>query len=149
MAAIYPPEWVPATHRGHYKHMAKRDGEVWEQFLILFADRFQAFAYDVALGGLRMSGLEIEERELLGWQYSTGLKIDAVGREGDNYWVIEVRPEATVSAIGSALCYSLVSERDEVFPGKLVPTVVCNYMQPDCFWVAQQLNIQVVQVPVV
>lgn len=147
MPAIYEPVWVPATHRGRYRHMAKRDAEVWEAFLALFSDRFDAFAYDVALGGVTIEGSELTAEEQAGWRYTTGLKIDAVGREGDRYWIIEVRPEATVSALGAALCYALVAARDEVFPGTLVPTVVCTSMQPDVFWVCGSLGVQVMQVP--
>jgi hypothetical protein len=145
--AVYDPEWVPATFRGHYRHMAKRDGEVWERFLAIHAARFDAFAYDVALGGVIFGGMPMEDHEQKGWQYSTALKIDAIGREGDRYWIIEVRPEATVSALGAALTYAMVCQRDAVVPGELLPTVVCQYMQPDVQWACDTLGIQVFTVP--
>lgn len=129
--------------------MAKRDGEVWERFLVLYAEKFDAFAYDVALGGIRYDVPGQEEQDAIGYQYSTALKIDAVGRTEDTYWIIEVRPEATVSAIGSTLTYTMVCERDQVFDRPMVPTVVCNSMQVDCFWACGELGIQVIQVPVV
>lgn len=147
MPAVYEPEWVAATFRGHYRHMAKRDGEVWERFLALYADRFDAFAYDVALGGVILEGLPMEEHERQGWQYSTALKIDAIGRAGDDFWIIEVRPEAHVSALGAALTYSLIAERDTVLPGTLLPTVVCQAIQPDVKWACDNLGIQVFIVP--
>ena len=142
MPSVYPVEWVPATFRGNYRHMAKRDAAVWERFLLLYTERFDAFAYDVALGGIPM-----EEHERQGWQYSTALKIDAIGRTGDAFWIIEVRPDATVSALGSALTYALVCERDEVVPGPLLPTVVCEYIQPDVRWACGKLGVQIVTVP--
>jgi len=147
MPAVYPLEWVPATFRGHYRHMAKRDGEVWERFLLAYADRFDGFAYDVALGGVVFDGMPMEDHERQGWQYSTALKIDAIGREGDRYWVIEVRPDAHVSALGAALTYSMICERDDVLPGPLVPTIVCQSIQPDVKWTCDQLSIQVFVVP--
>ena len=127
--------------------MAKRDGQVWERFLGMMSDRFDAFSYDVALGGVLHDIPGQTPEDAIGYQYSTALKIDAVGRAEDVYWIIEVRPEANVSALGSALTYTMVCERDEVFPGKLLPTVVCNSMQVDCLWAAQKLGIQVIAVP--
>jgi len=148
MPAVYPPVWLPANFRGQYPHMSKRDGQVWEAFLRIHADRFDAFAYDVALGGIVHDLPGFTDADRLGYQYNTALKIDAVGQTPEEFWIIEVRPEATVSAIGSALVYAMIAERDEVFDGPLVPTVLCNSMQVDCQWAAQQLGIQVIQVPV-
>jgi hypothetical protein len=145
--AVYPVEWVAATFRGNYRHMAKRDAEVWERFLVLYTERFDAFAYDVALGGVVFDGVPMEDHERQGWQYSTALKIDAIGRSGETYWIIEVRPDATVSALGAALTYALVVERDEVVPGPVLPTVVCQYMQPDVRWACDKLGVQVITVP--
>jgi hypothetical protein len=145
---VYPLIWTPATFRGRYRHMAKRDGAVWEKFLALYGEKFDAFSYDVALGGIVHDIPGQTPEDAIGYQYSTALKIDAVGRTEGSYWIIEVRPEATVSAIGSAITYAMVCERDEVFDGPLVPTVVCNSMQIDCYWAAAQLGIQVIQVPV-
>jgi hypothetical protein len=146
MPAVYPPVFVPATHRGDYPHMAERDRQVWNSFLKLHAHRFVAFAYDVALGGVSL-GPEIPERDRLGWQYNTALKIDAVGLTTDSVWIIEVRPYATVSALGAALTYTLVARRDHVFALNHVPAIVTNGIQPDVRWTAQQLGVQVVTVP--
>jgi len=145
--AVYEPVWIPATFRGHYRHMAKRDAAVWEEFIKLHSERFEAFAYDVALGGLRIEGLDLPEADQRGYQYSTALKIDAVGKEGDRYWIIEVRPEAQVSALGACFTYALVAERDEVFPGALQPAIVCNAIQPDVKWACDNLGVQVFTVP--
>jgi hypothetical protein len=147
MPPVFPPVWLPATFRGHYPHMSKRDGQVWENFLKIYADRFDAFAYDVALGGIVHDIPGFTDADRLGYQYATALKIDAVGQTPDAFWIIEVRPEATVSAVGSALVYSMICERDDVFAGALVPTVLCNSIQVDCQWACQQLGIQVIQVP--
>jgi hypothetical protein len=148
MPAVYPVEWVSPAFRGHYRHMAKRDAAVWESFLRVNPDRFDAYSYDVALGGVTFDDVPMEDHEAAGWRYSTALKIDVVGRAGDVYWIIEVRPDAHVSAFGAALAYTLVAERDQVFPGSLVPAVVCNSVQPDVQWTCQRLGVQVMVVPI-
>lgn len=146
MSAVYPPQLVPVSFRGNYPHMAKLDAAVWGRFLDAHADHFLGFYYDVAMGGSRLEGLSLDEPELLGWQYNTALKIDAVGVTADQAWIIEVRPNATISALGSAFGYTLVAERDAVFPLVLVPVIVCETIQPDVDWCCQRLGITVFRV---
>lgn len=146
MPAVYPPTPLPTTFRGNYPHMAKLDAAVWERFLDRMAAGFESFCYDVALGGRRIEGLELSIEEQLGWQYNTALKIDAVGLTPEQAWIIEVRPNATVSALGSALCYTLVAGRDEVFDRQLVPVICCETMQPDVEWTCGRLGVTVVKV---
>lgn len=146
MPAVYPPQLVPVDFRGHYPHMAKLDAAVWTRFLDGFASMFLGFYYDVALGGSRIEGLELTAEELTGWQYNTALKLDAVGVTETQAWIIEVRPAATVSALGSALAYTLVAEREAVFPLELVPVVCCETIQPDVAWCCQRLGVTVIRV---
>ena len=147
MPAVYALDVKPPTWRGHYRHMQKRDAAVWEKFLERHAAEFLGFAYDVALGGvvLQLDGVSDEERR--GWQYTTALKIDAAGYQSDRVLIIEVRPEAQVSALGAAIAYTLVARRDRVFPLALAPAIVCEYVQPDVKWAAQQLGVLVLEVP--
>jgi hypothetical protein len=146
MPAIYPPILLPGTFRGNYPHMAKLDGAVWTRFLEAHADAFLGFYYDVALGGRRIEGLALSDEEVIGWQYNTALKLDAVGLTESQAWIIEVRPNATASALGSALCYTLVAEREDAFPLQLVPVICCETIQPDVEWAAQRLGITIVRV---
>lgn len=147
MPAVYDPVWLPATFRGRYPHMAKRDAVVWEHFLAIHADRFEAFAYDVALGGVAIDLPGASDLDRRGFQYSTALRIDVVAREADRYWIIEVRPDVSVSAVGAALVYTMVAAREQAFPGELVPAIVCDFIQPDVKWAADALGIQVFPVP--
>jgi hypothetical protein len=146
MPAVYPPNVLPADFRGHYPHMARRDGEVWVRFLANQPAPFLGFAYDVAVGGWKLEGLQLAENDLLGWQYNTALKVDAVGLTADEAWVIEVRPEATVSALGAALTYAMVLDREQVFSLPLRPVICCEQIQPDVEWACGKLGVRVVRV---
>ncbi len=145
MPAIYPPVLVPPTFRGNYPHMAKLDAAVWTRFLDRDGGNFLGFYYDVALGGSKIEGLQLTAEEILGWQYNTALKLDAVGLTDTQAWIIEVRPNATVSALGSALTYTLVAERDQAFPLPLVPVILCETCQPDVEWACKRLGVTVLR----
>lgn len=146
MPAVYPPQFLPADFRGHYPHMARRDAAIWAKFLDAPPLPFLSFAYDVALGGSRIDGLDLSEAEVLGWQYNTALKIDAVGLTDTETWVIEVRPEATVSALGAALTYAMVCDRDDVFTLPLRPAICCEQIQPDVDWACRKLGLTIFRV---
>lgn len=140
---IYPLQLVPASFRGHYPHMAKHDRALWTRYLDAFPDRFLGFYYDVAMGGADVEGLPLDEPTKLGGRYNTGLKIDVAGLLQDEVWIIEVRPEATVSALGAALAYQLVAEREQVFDLPARAVVLCEFMQPDVEWCCRQLDVLV------
>lgn len=143
---VYEPLILPPTFRGHYPHLAKRDATVWERFLVKFADQFLGFTYDLALGGRDMDFPGLDPAERLGWRYNTALKVDAVGFTATQAWIIEVRPDATVSALGAALTYTMVAEREGAFLQTLLPVIVCETIQPDVNWACQQLGIHVLRV---
>lgn len=147
MPAVYAPALVPSSHRGNYPHMSKRDVQVWNAFLDLQGTLFVWFAYDVAIGGVQIEAQDLGPVEKLGWQYNTALKIDACGLRDNEVWIIEVKPEATVSALGGAIAYTMVAEREKVFDNPLKPAIVCNYCQPDVRWAASELGVDVIEVP--
>lgn len=143
---IYPLVKVPAVELSNYPHMQKRDAATWERFLEKNRERFVAFAYDVALGGRTVQAEGITEAEQLAWRYATGLKIDVIAFMPDVAWVIEVKPNATVSALGAALAYTFVCQRDGVLDVPILPAVVCDVMQPDVKWCCEQLGVHVEEV---
>lgn len=146
MPPVYPINILPNTWKGSYPHMAKLDRAIWERFLTANAATFSGFAYDVALGGRVIEGLDLDDPTKLGWQYNTAVKIDAVAFRDEEAWIIEVKPEANVSAFGAALAYTVLVEREQFISQRLIPTIVCEYIQPDVEWVCQQLSVQVIKV---
>lgn len=142
---VYPIEWKAPADRGDYPHMAKLDAVLWERFLDVYGPNFLRFAYDVALGGFlpgEQSGT-IDERK--GWQYSTALKIDAIGERLDDVLVIEVKPHAGVSAIGGALSYTTLLSVEPPVLKPLVATIVTDYVSPDIRFVAEAFQVLVIE----
>src|SRR5713101_2765542 len=106
--------------------MAKRDVEVWTRFLNTYADRFFGFAYNVAMGGVRPELPDFTPQDADAWQYHNGLKIDACGYAMDSIWIIEVKPEAQVGALGAVLAYTMVADREQIFDRALKSVLVCE-----------------------
>lgn len=143
---VYPLKIYAPDELGYYPHMAKRDAEVWVDFVRARGADFVGFSYDVALGGVELPHPAEDPTWVQGWRYNTALKIDAVGWQGNQVWIIEVRPDATTSALGAALTYTLVAQRDHLTDLPLVPCVVCRGIQPDVEWACAQIGVVVVRV---
>ena len=144
---VYPPERVPATSRALFTHLSKHDGAIWSRFLDAYADAFESFAYDVALGGVVVDEASGDLATRKGYQYSTALKIDVVGYRAESVWVIEVKPNAGTNAIGAALCYVELGGVDRFTELELVPVVVTDRMSPDVRFCAGELGVLVFELP--
>ena len=146
--SVYPPEWRLASDRGDYPHMAKNDAVLWERFLDEYGPNFLRFAYDVALGGVLADVATVDAATRTGFQYSTALKIDALGERVDDLWVIEVRPSAGVSALGAALCYTVLASADPLATKPLFPVVVTDRCSADIQLCAEALEVLVIELDV-
>lgn len=144
---VYPPSWTAPLLTGRYPHMAKHDARIWERFLLRQGSQFSRVCYDLALGGVRIAAAVGEELTALGFQYSTALKVDAVAERSGDVWIIEVKPDAGVSAIGAALCYLELARVDRFTDRELLPAVVTDRASPDIRYCAEQLGVIVVEVP--
>lgn len=146
MPPVYPIVIYTPADMGNFPHMAKRDAEVWLDWIRQHGPDYVGFSYDVAFGGVELPEAAGDEAMRKGWQYNTALKIDAVGWQGNQVWVIEVRPDATTSALGAALTYTLVARRERLTDLPIVPAIVCRAIQPDVRWACAMLGIQVFEV---
>ncbi len=146
MPTVYPLTLLDPGQQTHYRHMAKRDVALWEKFLKAYGEKFHAVSYDVAFGGHYPELAEPNDVMARGYQYSTALKVDAIAWMSNQVWLIEVRPEATVSAYGAAVCYTLVARREKLTELPVIPTIVCATMQRDVEWCCAMTGIQVITV---
>lgn len=88
-----------------YPHMKPRDVEIWERFIEKNKSFFDTVDYDFHVGegaDFLPTGEDTPDgRENRLYQR----KIDVVGYRGDKVWLIEVKPEASASALGQILSY--------------------------------------------
>ena len=141
MPPVFPLEWEPLARTGRYRHMARRDAAVWERWLDKYGGGFEAVAYDVALGGILPTDPAATDAQRVGWQYATALKIDALVRTPAYWLVLEVRPESSVSAVGAALVYRLMLQRERLTALPVRAGLVCETLHPDIAWALTALTL--------
>lgn len=114
-----------------YKHMFGIDLELWERFLRRHGKYYSRFDYDVRVG----RGIVLPAGyppNIAGMAKAlTQKRIDAVGYHNEEVWLIEIKPDAGLSALGQLLAYKLLYTRDVGVPKRLYLAVVTDILNPD------------------
>jgi hypothetical protein len=143
---VYPLIFAPIVKTGRYPHMARRDFVVWERWIDAHGSEYARVAYDVALGGVVSALATANPTQQRGFQYNTALKIDALLDRGDGLTIVEVRPEASVSAIGATLCYEIMLLRELPAARIEAKVIVCEFASADLVLCATDLGVGLVKV---
>lgn len=144
---VRPITWSHFEQGHTYPHMAKHDARIWERFITRYAGYFDDVAYDIALGGSEPTDPRATEAERLMWRFNTAKRIDAAARNRDEIWLVEVRPNAGLAAIGSLLGYTYLSELDKWADRPLIMTLATDHTDNDIRVICQGFDIQLVELP--
>jgi len=127
-----------------YPHMMAEDTEVWTRYLKSWLVPIKEVWYDVHVGrGMEVSeeATEIEKRVAAGVSRK---RIDVVARVGGGYWVIEVKPVASMVALGQVLGYTRLFEQEYRTEGEVWPVVVCDSVDEDLLDEYEALGVAVI-----
>ena len=109
-----------------YPHMQPRDAEVWSAFIEQHPDAYDIVAYDVGVGdGPNFDptvNLESGGDNFFNYQH----KIDVVAFKGDLCDVIEIKPTATMAAMGQAKGYASLFAADFPDVKDIRPVVIAR-----------------------
>lgn len=108
-------------------HMLPRDRRIWERFLLKYEKDFDLFRYDVLCG----PKLRVESDDLP-WlgdlsERLMSLRIDVLAYNEDETWLIEVKPNAGLSAMGQLMAYRYYLDPSYVGETELKAVVVTDY----------------------
>jgi len=105
MSVDLGPSFLP-TFEGIPPHVSSEDLLLWEQFRRRFAKDYVRFYFDVALGSGEESPAGTNPNVAAAWQRLTRFRADVVGDLGNEWHLIELRPNAGPAAVGAIQTYS-------------------------------------------
>lgn len=114
-----------------YTHMMTEDTLVWTKFLESGAFQLNEVWYDVHVGHSVLSGFSpnsVEQRVADG---VTRKRIDVVASVGGGHWVIEVKPHASMYALGQVITYARLFAKEYVTKGEVIPVIVADTYDED------------------
>ena len=138
---IFPPTW-----RGRYPHLMPVDAVIWGRFLDAYGERFLGFQYDVTLGegAVPLDGFSAKDRFLL-WSL-TVKRADCLCIRRDGLLLVEVKPRLGMAALGQAMAYITLWNRQYGQPPAVQAAVVCEQSEHDISFVCGRLGVAVIVV---
>lgn len=127
----------------HYPHMLQEDVAVWTKFLTKMQVAIRVVWYDVHVGEpvrLPPQASNVQKKVAAG---VTRKRIDAICAVGKEYWIIEVKPRANMTALGQAFSYKRLFEMEYTTYRPAKPVVVCDSFDPDMSGPYSELGVMV------
>jgi hypothetical protein len=114
-----------------FPHMLAGDIALWRKWLNKYGTNFQVYLYDLHVG----AGVPILPGTLAQYrlqaEISSKKRIDVVARRAGEIYIIEVKPYASLSAIGQVLCYSALYKKEFNPTERVIPCIVTDYVYAD------------------
>ena len=139
--------WWPYGRLSKYPHMLTADVAVWESFVVSYPTAFSVVAYDVHLGHTWDVPQLTSSRDQAIAAGLTRLRSDVIAWDGQQIWVIEVKPNSTPGALGQALVYTVLQFDLDPQPVDLIPCVLAWYHHPALIHAAGEMGVTLLQAP--
>ena len=125
------PQRALGRHAGEYPHLSPEDVGVWRQFLPRCGLAFTSLLYDVRVGRGSHRGDPRDPEPDPAFSELLRKRIDVVAHYGDHVVVIEVKPEASMLALGQVLTYRQLLAPTYPYGTKFQAWIVCNHADQD------------------
>ena len=121
---------VPESDK-FFPHMMPNDKTIWLRFLEAHSDMFDKYDYDVRVGdGVEsINPVPAEYQKMI--TALTQKRIDVVATKGSVVYVIEVKPDAGLSAFGQIQAYEYLFRYTWKYQGELNKVVITDSIDPD------------------
>jgi len=128
-----------------YPHMLKDDSALWDRYIRLNRFPDARVMYDVRVGTPAPAPDDYPDNyRRMVLELST-LRIDAVVLMPTETLVIEIKPRASLNALGQALGYTRLLHRDIPELPSPIPTILTDTPAPDTQWLCDRLQILLIQ----
>ncbi|SRR5712692_300512 len=122
---------APLSDRTKYPGLHPAEVPILRAWLALHEKEYERFNFNVRVGGGDDLGPTYTDAQRAQWRANTQKRIDAVGYNGTQPTIIEVKDRAGSSALGELLLYAHLFAQQ--FGGLAAPrlVLVTNLLQPD------------------
>jgi hypothetical protein len=133
------------TWRGAPEQMLPPDVPLWHLFLDRYAATFEAFYYNVRVGGPSFDGLDVDLTYAKMWYASTAKRIDAIGEKKNELWIIEVASSPYLRAVGQCLSYKFLWEEDPKIKKPASMILLCYNLDSDLERILKRYKVQIIK----
>lgn len=130
--------------RAKYVHLWQKDYATWTAFLQSKAMNLEEVWYDVHVGrpmDVPKGSPEYMQDVVDGVSRK---RIDVVGRVGAGLFIIEIKPEANMKAIGQVVTYTNLFIQEFTITGPVQAMIVATTCDADILETAQRQNVKII-----
>jgi len=128
----------------NYPHMFPRDIAIWKRFIAKYGEEYDHFDYDIKVGEGGEPDPSWNEKIREMQETLSKKRIDVVGHKATKTEIIEVKPDASCSAIGQALAYAALYGKENPGAKHIIPVIVTSRKIPDMDYLCSQFGIRLV-----
>lgn len=124
-------ERVAYKKRHKYLGLHDEDRIIWERFIEKYPDAYDAVIYNQHCGSGTKIPEGMQENIARDGKLLTQWKVDVVAFKGNSIDIVELKPNAGLSALGQVIGYAYLYVRDCAPGTKPTPMLVTNFERPD------------------
>lgn len=132
--------------RYKYPHMSRLDTEIWNRFLNKYPLAYDTCQYDFHVGDTAPFNTLMDDGEDQNQDKLYRFRIDVVGKKGDNIDIIEIKPNARLTALGEVENYKILYERDEEISSKVNMVIITDKEMPNMDYLCKAKGIKLIVV---
>ena len=114
-----------------YPHLSFRDKEIWDKFIEQNPKYFDAVAYDAKVGTPRSYTKAKNDRYKKDLQILSQKRIDVIGFKDGEIFIIEIKPSASLSAIGQIVSLFCLFQKEYKGKEKIRKMIITDFEIPD------------------
>lgn len=141
LGTLYPPAW-----RGQPAHMSSLDTPLWSRFQAKHGSEFTGFYFDAALGTPSTTPPDTPDNLQKMWTRLTSKRMDAVGVKPDEWWILEMRPNASMGALGTIITYTNLWRLEPLDHNPIISVIVTDFPDPDLVKLAPLYGVEIITV---
>ena len=126
----------------YYPHLSEKETAIWNRFITKYPDKYGRVDYDVTVGTGHELPDDLDEPWKSNARYLGKYKIDCVAYARGKHYVIEIRPNAGPSALGSTLSYAVLYESEKDFKVEAEPVLITDVERPDMRRLCEEHDIE-------
>lgn len=131
----------PYQRRYKYPHLLPSDAAIWDRFIREYPNFFTEIEYDVHVG----EGIEIDQNwpDYIATMATTltQRRIDVIGYKDNSVWIVELKQDPGVSALGQLIAYQSLYLREHTELNKTELCLISNRIDRDLSFLLQKHNI--------
>jgi len=127
-----------------FPHMFPKDIAIWKRYYEKNKDSYINFEYDVKVGSIPQFPENLPPEIYKMGEILWKKRIDVVGYKPDRIEIIEVKPNAGLSAFGQVLGYKLIFEKEKKPALPVVAVLITDYPKQDIASLSPSFGVELV-----